>query len=38
MAPESLERTFYSPKTDFFALGVICYEIINGNTPWQNKN
>lgn len=25
MAPESLERTYYSPKTDFFSLGVICY-------------
>jgi serine/threonine protein kinase len=25
MAPEALERTFYSSKTDFFSLGVICY-------------
>lgn len=25
MAPEALERTFYSPKTDIFSLGVLCY-------------
>ena len=24
MAPESLERTIYSPKTDFFSIGVLC--------------
>jgi serine/threonine protein kinase len=38
MAPESLERTFYSPKTDFFALGVLCYEMLFGVTPWQHKS
>ena len=38
MAPESLERTYYSPKTDFFTLGVICYEMLFGSAPWQHKN
>lgn len=38
MAPEALERTYYSPKTDFFALGVLCYEMLFGVTPWQHKN
>lgn len=33
MAPEALERTYYSPKTDFFALGVLCYEMLFGVTP-----
>jgi serine/threonine protein kinase len=38
MAPEALERTFYSPKTDFFAIGVLCYEMLFGTTPWAHKN
>ena len=38
MAPESLERTFYSAKTDFFSLGIICYEMLFGSTPWAHKN
>ena len=38
MAPEALERTYYSPKTDFFSLGVLCYEMLFGATPWQHKN
>jgi serine/threonine protein kinase len=38
MAPESLERTYYSPKTDFFSLGIICYEMLFGSVPWQHKN
>lgn len=38
MAPESLQRNYYSPKTDFFSFGVICYEMLFGNPPWNHKN
>ena len=38
MAPEALERTFYSLKTDLFSLGVLCYEMLFGKTPWNHKN
>jgi len=34
MSPESLKKSYYSAKTDIFALGVILYEMIEGKTPW----
>ncbi len=28
----------YSHKSDFFALGVIMYEILHGKTPWYKND
>jgi serine/threonine-protein kinase ULK/ATG1 len=38
MAPESLKKNEYTLKTDIWALGVIFYEILTGETPWKAKN
>jgi serine/threonine protein kinase len=38
MAPESLKRNEYSLKTDIWALGVIFFEMLMGETPWKAKN
>lgn len=38
MAPESLKRNQYTLKTDIWALGVIFYEMLIGETPWKAKN
>lgn len=32
MAPESYNLTKYSPKSDLWALGVVFFEILTGNT------
>ena len=38
MAPESLKRNEYTLKTDIWALGVIFFEMLMGETPWKAKN
>ena len=38
MAPESLKKNQYTLKTDIWALGVIFFEILTGETPWKAKN
>ncbi len=38
MPPQSLENSLYSHKSDFFALGVIMYEMIYGKVPWFSKS
>ena len=38
MSPESLKKSYYSAKTDIFALGVILYEMVEGKTPWESKH
>ena len=38
MAPESLKRNEYSFKTDIWAIGVIFFEMLTGDTPWRAKN
>lgn len=38
MAPESLKKNEYTLKTDIWALGVIFFEILTGETPWKAKN
>ena len=35
MPIESLVKSYYSVKTDIFALGVILYELLHGKTPWE---
>ncbi len=37
MAPESLESTYYSHRTDFFALAVICYEMLLAMYPGKKR-
>ncbi len=34
MPLESLQRNLYSPESDIFAVGIICYEMMVGLTPW----
>lgn len=38
MAPESLKKNEYTLKTDVWALGVIFFEMLTGQTPWKAKN
>ena len=38
MPLESLTRNLYSAESDIFAVGVICYEMIVGVTPWESKS
>jgi serine/threonine protein kinase len=38
MPPETIMKTYYSSKSDIFALGVILYEMIEGKTPWESSN
>jgi serine/threonine protein kinase len=33
-APESQEKAHFSPKSDIFSVGVICYEILSGRHPF----
>jgi len=36
MAPECLQNHKYSQKSDVFAFGVVCYEVIMRKDPWEN--
>ena len=38
MSPETMKKSYYSAKTDIFALGVTLYEILEGTTPWESSN
>lgn len=35
MAPEILLRKNYGPQCDFFAVGVICHELMMRRKPWK---
>lgn len=38
MAPEVLARQKHSYEVDFYALGIILFEIMVGRRPYQGKN
>jgi serine/threonine protein kinase len=38
MAPECLEKSEYSFKSDIFAIGVFYYELLHGYTPWPCRS
>jgi len=38
MAPEVLMRKRYNEVSDYFAIGVMGYELMTGNRPYVGKN
>lgn len=38
MAPETLKRNFYSYKSDLYAIGVVLYEMLTGETPHEARS
>lgn len=37
MPPEALKNNIYSIKSDIWSVGVIIYELLHGETPWECK-
>ena len=35
MSPEALKRNIYTVKNDIWSIGVIIYELLHGETPWE---
>lgn len=38
MAPQVVQKNQYSYKADIWSIGVILFELLNGNTPFHSKN
>jgi serine/threonine protein kinase len=38
MSPESLEENRYNFSTDMWAIGIILYELLKGDTPWYGED
>ena len=37
MSPEALKKNIYSLKNDIWSIGVMAYELLHGETPWECK-
>lgn len=37
-SPELLKKRGYSYKVDLWAIGIICFELLMGQTPFHSKN
>lgn len=37
MSPEALKKNIYSLKNDIWSIGVMAYEMLHGETPWECK-
>lgn len=37
MSPEALKRNIYSVKNDIWSIGIMCFELLHGETPWECK-
>jgi mitogen-activated protein kinase kinase len=37
MSPEALKRNIYSVKNDIWSIGIMVYELLHGETPWECK-
>lgn len=35
MSPEALKRNVYSLKNDIWSIGIMCFELLHGETPWE---
>lgn len=37
MSPEALKKNIYSVKNDIWSIGIMIYELLHGETPWECK-
>jgi serine/threonine protein kinase len=37
MSPEALKKNIYSVKNDIWSIGIMVYELLHGETPWDCK-
>lgn len=37
MSPEALKSNIYSMKNDIWSIGIMAFEMLHGDTPWQCK-
>lgn len=35
MSPEALKRNIYSVKNDIWSIGIMIFEMLHGETPWE---
>ena len=35
MSPQALKRNIYSVKNDIWSIGIMTYELLHGQTPWE---
>lgn len=35
MSPEALKKNIYSIKNDIWSIGVMIFELLHGETPWE---
>ena len=37
MSPEALKKNIYSTKNDIWSIGIMVFEMLHGETPWECK-